>query len=70
MGSAGITRVKRSTATGLVSQAGGKGRSMADGDIHVVKSGDEWTLTLEGIKGNLVSFDTEDEARLGLTTTA
>jgi hypothetical protein len=35
---------------------------MADGDIHVAKSGDDWTITVEGIKGELVSFDTEDEA--------
>ena len=35
---------------------------MADGDIHVVKRGDDWTLRVEGIKGDLVSFDTEDEA--------
>jgi hypothetical protein len=35
---------------------------MSDGDIHVVKRGDDWTVTIEGIKGDLVSFDTEDEA--------
>lgn len=35
---------------------------MADGDIHVVKRGDDWTLRVEGIKADLVSFDTEDEA--------
>jgi hypothetical protein len=35
---------------------------MSDGDIHVVKKGDDWTLTIEGIKGDLVSFDTEDDA--------
>jgi hypothetical protein len=35
---------------------------MADGDIHVVKSGNAWTVTIEGIGGVLVSFDTEDEA--------
>jgi hypothetical protein len=35
---------------------------MADGDIHVVKNGDDWTVTIEGIKGELVSFDTEDDA--------
>lgn len=35
---------------------------MADGDIHVVKSGDDWAVKLEGIKGVLLSFDTEDDA--------
>jgi len=35
---------------------------MSDGDIHVVKKGNDWTVTIEGIKGDLVSFDTEDEA--------
>ena len=35
---------------------------MADGDIHVGKRGDDWTVTIEGIKGELVSYDTEDEA--------
>jgi hypothetical protein len=35
---------------------------MADGDIHVVKSGDDWTVRIEGVEGVLVSFDTEDEA--------
>jgi len=35
---------------------------MSDGDIHVVKRGDDWTVTIEGIKGDLVSFETEDEA--------
>ena len=35
---------------------------MSDGDIHVVKRGNDWTVTIEGIKGDLVSFDTEDEA--------
>ena len=35
---------------------------MSDGDIHVVKKGDDWTVTIEGIRGDLVSFDTEDEA--------
>ncbi len=35
---------------------------MADGDIHVVKKGLDWTVTVEGIKGDLVSYDTEDEA--------
>jgi uncharacterized protein DUF2188 len=35
---------------------------MAEGDIHVVKKGDDWTVTIEGIKGDLVSYDTEDEA--------
>ena len=35
---------------------------MADGDIHVVRSGNGWTVTIEGIRGDLVSFDTEDEA--------
>jgi hypothetical protein len=35
---------------------------MADGDIHVVKKGLDWTVTIEGIKGALVSYDTEDEA--------
>ena len=35
---------------------------MSDGDIHVVKKGHDWTVTIEGIKGDLVSFDTEDEA--------
>ena len=35
---------------------------MSDGDVHVVKRGDDWTVTVEGIKGDLVSYDTEDEA--------
>lgn len=35
---------------------------MADGDIHVVKKGLDWTVTIEGIRGDLVSYDTEDEA--------
>lgn len=35
---------------------------MADGDVHVVKRGNDWTVTIEGIKGVLVSFDTEDDA--------
>ena len=35
---------------------------MSDGDIHVVKWGADWTVTVEGIKGALVSYDTEDEA--------
>ena len=35
---------------------------MADGDIHVVKRGNDWTVTIEGVEGVLVSFDTEDEA--------
>jgi hypothetical protein len=35
---------------------------MSDGDIHVVKRGDDWTVTVEGIKGDLVSYDTEDQA--------
>jgi hypothetical protein len=35
---------------------------MADGDIHVVKKGDDWTVTIEGIKGDLLSYDTEDDA--------
>ena len=35
---------------------------MADGDIHVVKKGADWIVTIEGIKGDLVSYDTEDEA--------
>ena len=35
---------------------------MSDGDIHVVKRGNDWTVTIEGTKGDLVSFDTEDEA--------
>ena len=35
---------------------------MADGDVHVVKQGDDWTVTIEGIRGVLVSFDTEDDA--------
>jgi hypothetical protein len=34
---------------------------MADDDIHVIKSGDDWTVTIEG-QGDLVSFDTEEEA--------
>ena len=36
--------------------------SMADGDIHVVKDGDNWTVTIEAVQGVLVSFDTFDEA--------
>ena len=35
---------------------------MSDGDVHVVKRGDDWTVTIEGIEGDLVSFDTEDDA--------
>ena len=35
---------------------------MADGDIHVVKKGLDWTVTIEGIRGDLVSYDTEEEA--------
>lgn len=35
---------------------------MADGDIHVVKSGIDWTVTIEGVESVLVSFDTEDDA--------
>jgi len=35
---------------------------MSDGDVHVVKRGNEWAVTIEGIKGVLVSFDTEDDA--------
>jgi hypothetical protein len=35
---------------------------VADGDIHVVKRGDDWTVTIEGIKGDLVSYDTEEDA--------
>ena len=34
---------------------------MADDDIHVIKNGDDWTVTIEG-QGDLVSFDTEKEA--------
>jgi hypothetical protein len=36
--------------------------SMADGDIHVVNNGDDSTVTIEGVQGVLVSFDTFDEA--------
>ena len=35
---------------------------MADGDVHVVKRGPDWAVTIEGIRGALVSFDTEDDA--------
>ena len=35
---------------------------MAEGDIHVLKQGNDWSVTIEGIKGALVSFDTEDDA--------
>ena len=35
---------------------------MADGDVHVVKRGNDWTVRIEGIEGVLVSFDTEDDA--------
>ncbi len=35
---------------------------MADGDIHVRKSGDDWTVTVEAVQGDLVSFDTAEEA--------
>lgn len=35
---------------------------MADGDVHVAKKGNDWTVTIEGIEGVLVSFDTEDDA--------
>jgi hypothetical protein len=35
---------------------------MADGDIHVARNGEDWTVTVEGIKGDLVSFDTEAHA--------
>ena len=34
---------------------------MADDDIHVMKNGDDWTVTIEG-QGDLVSFETEEEA--------
>ena len=34
---------------------------MADDDLHVIKNGDDWTVTIEG-QGDLVSFDTEEEA--------
>ena len=40
---------------------GGNHRGMADDDIHVIKNGDDWTVTIEG-QGELVSFDTEEEA--------
>lgn len=42
--------------------AGGNRHCMADGDIHVVKSGNDWAVKIEGIKGALLSFDTEDDA--------
>lgn len=35
---------------------------MADGDIHVVNNGDDWSVTIEGVQDFLVSFDTFDEA--------
>ena len=35
---------------------------MADGDVHVVKRGNDWAVTIEGIRGVLVSFDTEGDA--------
>jgi hypothetical protein len=35
---------------------------MADGVIHVVRRGDDWIVTVEGIKGDLVSYDIEDDA--------
>jgi hypothetical protein len=35
---------------------------MADGDIHVVENGNEWTLTIEGVQRDLLSLDTEEEA--------
>ena len=34
---------------------------MADDDIHLIKQGDDWAVTIEG-QGELVSFDTEEEA--------
>ena len=50
------------SASGLERVVGGNPSRMSDGDIHVVKRGDDWTVTVEGIKGDLVSYDTEDEA--------
>jgi hypothetical protein len=35
---------------------------MADGDVHVVKKGNDWAVTIEGIRDVLVSFDSEDDA--------
>jgi hypothetical protein len=40
----------------------GKLPCMADGDIHVVRRANDWTITIEGVEGVLVSFDTEDDA--------
>ena len=39
----------------------GSDPSMADQDLHVIKNGNDWTVTIEG-QGDLVSFDTEEEA--------
>jgi hypothetical protein len=50
------------SASGFDGVVGGNPSRMSDGDIHVVKQGDDWTVTVEGIKGSLVSYDTEDEA--------
>jgi hypothetical protein len=30
---------------------------MADGDVHVVKKGLDWTVTIEGIKGDVILDD-------------
>ena len=35
---------------------------MADGDVHVTKHENGWTVTIEGIEGVLVSFDTQADA--------
>jgi hypothetical protein len=66
----GVTAWQRLRSSGWASSTrarlhcapGGNRQCMADGDIHVVKNGDDWTVTIEGIKGELVSFDTEDDA--------
>ena len=50
------------TVAGFDGVVGGNASCMADGDIHVVKKGADWIVTIEGIKGDLVSYDTEDEA--------
>lgn len=54
--------VRTSRRRRLDGVVGGNPSRMSDGDIHVVKKGDDWTVTIEGIRGDLVSFDTEDEA--------
>lgn len=35
---------------------------MADGDIHVAEDGEDWVVTIEGIKGTAIKYPTRDEA--------